>query len=154
MHSGLHLAELSSRHQNQCPPPISVPAQAEHRPWCSGPQRWEGNSTRQISELALRGPRAPAGWAHPQLSPAASTTRVSGSRAADTESASNSPAWFRFGLLTPSAKKEADTVSYESVNRNADGTGGCEQHMDGLGVLPRTSPSTKSHCFICRNLGG
>lgn len=97
--------------------------------------------------MVLPGPRAPVGWARPQLSPAASKIRVSGSRAADTESASNSPAWFRFGLLTPSAKKEADTVSYESGNRNDDGTEGCERHVDALGCFTKNIPLQEVSLF-------
>lgn len=50
--------------------------------------------------------------------PAASRTRVSGSGDVDTESASSFPAWFRFWLLTPSAKNEADAVGHRSANKN------------------------------------
>lgn len=50
--------------------------------------------------------------------PEASGTRVSGSKAVDTESASNFPAWFRFWLLTLSARDETGAISYKSVNKS------------------------------------
>ena len=63
---------------------------------------------------------APGGAGRYPFLPAASRTRVSGSKAVDTESASSFPAWFRFWLLTPSAKKEADAVGYRPASKNDD----------------------------------
>lgn len=133
----------SSRHQNQCCPHHSCACPGRGQAPVHRSPDGKGIPPDRSASWHYRGP-GPCVGRPATLTRSFKRTKASGLRAADTESASNSPVWFHFGLLNPSAKKEADTAQLRV--RNADGMGSCERHMDGLAFY-QEHPSTKFPLF-------
>lgn len=105
-----------------------------------------GNVNRTEPESSSsRAPRgvggSPRRW-RPASLPAASRTRVSGSKAVDTESASSFPAWFRFWLLTLSAKDKVGIISYEPVSKNCNDRDRASGWRSALALRQRTVAAT------------